>query len=131
MRESHTLDGKTIFEWRAEYAEMAERFVEYADHHQHCIVSRVHHWHIHQEGWDKRTICAAAPCICGVLIILMLLAPEQQWIRPCPDEPVSIQIHTHTTRRTRPVLNEDGTQLHIFNIPVVIVEDDDSVPKTD
>jgi hypothetical protein len=132
MRESHTLDGKTIFEWRAEYVEMAERFVEYADHHQHCTAARVHHWHPRQEDWDRRTICSASPCICGVLIILILLAPEKRWIQPCPEQPTPLMA-VHTTRRTRPVLREDGTPLTIFNIPVVeVVEDDeDTVPKTD
>ncbi len=101
MRYAHTLDGRTIFEWRAEYADMVTQFINYADHQPHCIVARAEHWHARLAGWDKRTICHASPCTCGVLIILIILAPEQKWIRPCPDEPVPIPtIRYHRVPKT-------------------------------
>ncbi len=133
MRESHTLDGRTIFQWRAEYADMVTQFIAYADHQSHCIAARAEHWHARLAGWDTRAICTVSPCTCGVLIILILVAPETQWIHTCPDEPIPLPLPTRPRPHTRPVLNPDGTQFRIFNIPVVeaVPDDSDSVPKTD
>jgi hypothetical protein len=107
------LDGRNLFEWKAEYNELAARFIEYADHTHTCYDARGGHKHYPLS--DDRIVCHMAPCTCGLLIILSLLNPTITYGIHCPDVPTPIP--------TRPVLNQDGTPLHVYGTPVVESDD--------
>lgn len=86
------LEGRNIFQWREEWQELAQRFVEYADHKPSCHIARIGHLHIGATD-DARTVCHAAPCTCGVLIILGVMIPDGVWAIECPDMPIPLPYH--------------------------------------
>lgn len=89
--DNNTLDGRTLLAWRAEYVELVDRFIEYADHKPSCIHARAGHLHLSILP-DSRMVCRAAPCTCGVLIILGVLAPYVTWGIECPDTTTPIPL---------------------------------------
>lgn len=80
-----TLEGKSIFEWRNEYAELAASFCQYADHTDACYAAMG--VHRHRMPVDDRVVCEAAPCTCGLLVILSVLNPTITYGVSCPDAP--------------------------------------------
>ena len=88
MRDSHTLDGMTIFQWRARAQEIAEYLVTYAQHSTACVEARSDHWHVATDVSDARMVCDSAPCTCGLLLVLTFLVPTTEWVVRCPDKPV-------------------------------------------
>jgi hypothetical protein len=90
------LDGRNLFEWKAEYNELAARFIEYADHTAACYTARG--GHKHHPLSDDRIVCHMAPCTCGLLIILSVLNPTITYGMHCPDVPTPLP--------TRQIFNE-------------------------
>jgi hypothetical protein len=97
------LDGRNIFQWRHEYAELVSHFTKYADHTPECGSRDPGHRHLmmHTGASDPRAVCEVAPCTCGVLVLLSVMLHPLKFSYSCPDrvrvvKPDDVTVPPHT-----------------------------------